>query len=174
MGMIAGMVSISAACGSVEVGSACGIAVLGSFFYIVTSVVLRLAGVDDVMDTFAVYGACGMWGVIAAPFFDWGKGFDFAHGNNGFHCIPTIGLNPDGTSPMGGCMHGAAHKQLRANFALLGAVFIWVAVMSAIVLVILKVTGLLSESKDIESSAYVWPIDDGGEQKNSSQNVDII
>jgi len=154
-GIIAGLVSISAACGSVEVGSACAIAVVGALFYQIFSIILRMAKIDDVADSFSIYGAAGMWGVIAAPLFDWGMGFNHAHGNNGLSCIP----DPRG----GNCMGGAAKFQVAANFAMLGAIFLWVAVLSAIVLVVLKVTKLLAASKDIVGSAYVWPTGDDGQ-----------
>merc|ERR1719162_1886693 len=56
-GVLAGLVSITAACGNVEAGSA-----------------------------IVIGGACGAWGLMAAALFDWGWGADHVHGWSGWDC----------------------------------------------------------------------------------------
>ncbi|CAJ1348866.1 unnamed protein product [Effrenium voratum] len=72
-GILAGLVSITAPCGNVECGSAFGIAILGACVYQGASSLLQKLKVDDPIDAFAVHGAAGAWGVLAAALFDWGK-----------------------------------------------------------------------------------------------------
>merc|ERR1712190_593854 len=85
-GILAGLVSITAGCGNVEGGSAFVIGIIGACIFQGASSGLKMAGVDDPLDAFAVHGAAGIWGVLAAALFDWGKGFDYAHGWSGFDC----------------------------------------------------------------------------------------
>merc|ERR1712170_244349 len=70
-GILAGLVSITAGCGSVDCGSAFLIAVIGGAIYQGTSIVLKKLRIDDPIDAFAVHGAAGAWGVMAAALFDW-------------------------------------------------------------------------------------------------------
>lgn len=37
---------------------------------------LQKLKVDDPVDAAPVHGFCGIWGVLACGFFDWGKGVD--------------------------------------------------------------------------------------------------
>ena len=69
---------------------------------------LILLKIDDPRDAFAVHGACGAWGVLAAIIFDWGHQFDLFHGPNGFHCM--IDRNT------GKCADGFVDDMLWANF----------------------------------------------------------
>jgi Amt family ammonium transporter len=86
-GILAGLVSITAGCGNVESGSAAIIGTIGAFIYIGAKKLLIKLQIDDPLDAFPIHGACGIWGVLAAALFDWGNGFDFAHGWNGFSCV---------------------------------------------------------------------------------------
>merc|ERR1712107_671256 len=86
-GILAGLVSITAGCGNVECGSAFAIGIIGAFVYQGASSLLRFVKVDDPIDAFAVHGACGAWGVLAAVFFDWGTGMDYFNGWNGWSCV---------------------------------------------------------------------------------------
>merc|ERR1719188_561160 len=95
---------------------------------------LQILGIDDPLDAFAVHGACGAWGVLAAGLFDWGKGFDYAHGWNGFDCV---------TAKSGGCKSGAGGEIIAANIVEVVAIASWVAILSLAVFFPLKMAGLL-------------------------------
>merc|ERR1719282_220333 len=86
-GILAGLVSITAGCGNVEAGSALLIAVIGGFVYQGSSMLLQKLKIDDPVDAVPVHGACGIWGVLAAVLFDWGKGVENFHGWSGFSCM---------------------------------------------------------------------------------------
>ena len=64
----------------------------GPFEYGTSKLLIKLK-VDDPIDAFAVHGACGAWGVLAAALFDWGEGFDFHHGWSGFGIRTRIVVN---------------------------------------------------------------------------------
>jgi len=133
-GILAGLVSISAGCGNVECGSAVAIGVTGGILYFLFSLVIRTAQIDDPVDAFSVYGVPGLWGIVAAALFDWGNSFSHVHGWNGFRCL---------ADEFGNCKTDLGGSLVAANFALIGAVFGWVAVLSAIVFLVLKVARLL-------------------------------
>lgn len=68
-GILCGLVSITAGCAVVDTWAACIIgAIGGGIFSFASKTVLKLK-IDDPLDAFAVHGACGAWGVIAAALF---------------------------------------------------------------------------------------------------------
>ncbi|EER06420.1 Ammonium transporter, putative [Perkinsus marinus ATCC 50983] len=75
-GMLAGLVSITAGCANVVPGSAIAIATIGAVVYQFASWSIQKLKIDDPLDAFAVHGACGIWGVLAAPLWDYEQGFD--------------------------------------------------------------------------------------------------
>jgi len=139
-GILAGLVSITAGCGNVECGTAWAIGLLGGFVYVGASKGLQLLKVDDPLDAFAVHGACGAWGVLPAAFFDWGKGFDFAHGWSGFDCV----------SKNGACAPGAGGEIIAANIVEVVAISSWVAILSLAIFVPLRMAGLLVAADDLQ------------------------
>lgn len=65
-GILAGLVSITAGCATTNVTGAFITALVASTIYhYVSSILVRLK-IDDPVDAFAVHGACGAWGLIAA------------------------------------------------------------------------------------------------------------
>jgi len=140
-GILAGLVSITAPCGNVEVGSAFAIGLLGGLIYFGASNLLKLCKVDDPIDAFAVHGACGAWGVLAAALFDWGKGFDYANGWNGWDCY----RGDDGK-----CQSGAWTATFAANCLEILAILGWVGTLSAAMFVPLRLTGLLRASDEAQ------------------------
>merc|ERR1719230_1600963 len=101
-GILAGLVSITAGCVNVDCGWAVFIGVVGGLVFQGASSLLKLLKVDDPIDAFAVHGACGIWGVLAAAIFDWGKGFDYAHGWSGFNCVVDADYANNGKCLEGG------------------------------------------------------------------------
>merc|ERR1719433_1560587 len=105
-GILAGLVSITAGCGNVWSGSALAIGLIGGLVYQGTSALLtKFKLVDDPLDAFAIHGAAGAWGVIAAALFDFG-GLNYVHAWSGWSCM---------TTEDGGCMEGAGGALLGAN-----------------------------------------------------------
>jgi len=69
-GILAGLVSITASCSVVHSWAALLIGCCGGCIYHgASAAVLYWLKVDDVLDAFAVHGACGLWGLIAAALF---------------------------------------------------------------------------------------------------------
>mmetsp|Transcript_67472 Transcript_67472/g.177602 ORF Transcript_67472/g.177602 Transcript_67472/m.177602 type:complete len:164 (+) Transcript_67472:2-493(+) len=148
-GILAGLVSITAGCGNVECGSAVLIGIVGAFFYQGASSLLVKIKIDDPIDAFAVHGACGAWGVLAAAFFDWGTGADYFNGWNGWSCVS----NDDG------CVKGAFNQAVGANFAEVFAIGGWTAGCSLAVFVPLRLLKLLrsddaTQEKGMDSAKH--------------------
>ena len=88
-GILAGLVSITAGCGSMECGSAVATGFVGAIVYQAASMLLQKLKIDDPVDASPVHGFCGIWGCMAVALFDWGKGFDHYHGWSGWDCMPV-------------------------------------------------------------------------------------
>merc|ERR1719436_447064 len=127
-GILAGLVSITAPCGNVETGSAVLIGIIGAFVYQGSSMLLQKLKVDDPIDAFAVHGACGAWGTLAAALFDWGTGTDYFNGWSGWSCVGGAGA----------CVSGAWGEALVANIVEIVAIAAWTAALSAAIFVPLR------------------------------------
>lgn len=143
-GILAGLVSITAPCGNVECGSAFLIGLLGGLVYQGASSLMQKIHVDDPIDAFAVHGACGAWGVLAAALFDWGKGFDHVHGWNGWDCLHEEG---DSSKP---CASGLGGQLLAANILEIVMITLWVGTMSAMVFLPLRLIGFLRADSETQ------------------------
>ncbi|CAK0806553.1 unnamed protein product, partial [Prorocentrum cordatum] len=144
-GILAGLVSITAPCGNVEAGSAVVIGLIGAILYQLASMLLRKLKIDDPVDAVPVHGACGIWGVLAAVFFDMGTlgGNDHFHGWSGFGCM---------TNEEGECAEGLFVDALLAHLIMIGVIIAWSGILSGVVFFLLKLTGCLridSETEDV-------------------------
>jgi len=74
-GILAGLVSITAGCGSVKPFEAMVIGLVGGFVYQGASMLIRKLEIDDVVDAVPVHGACGIWGLLALGIFGEGSIF---------------------------------------------------------------------------------------------------
>jgi len=141
-GILGGLVSITAPCGNVEAGSAFAIGLIGGFVYLGSSMLLQKLKIDDPVDAVPVHGFCGIWGVMAAAFFDWGKGFDTFHGWSGFSCM----TGDDG------CDEGIWGKVFAVQIVLCLAVIAWSGTFSGLTFFALKLTGKLRIDEETEDS----------------------
>lgn len=69
-GILAGLVSVTAPCGSITPECAFVIGIIGGFVYVGFSIMVLKLKIDDPLDAFAVHGGAGLWGVISVGFFD--------------------------------------------------------------------------------------------------------
>jgi len=119
-GLLAGLVSISAGCSVTYPYAALIIGFLGGFVYISTSkLLIYKLHVDDPLDAFAVHGACGFWGVIAAAFF---AAPPFAYSGRVAETDCPEECAGKGSFYGCGCLLGAAVTFLAANIAWTGCI----------------------------------------------------
>ncbi|CAE7672393.1 unnamed protein product, partial [Symbiodinium sp. CCMP2456] len=121
-GILAGAVSVTAGCGNVQASSALAMASIGGLVYCGFSGLLRKMRIDDPVDAFAVHGACGVWGSLAAALFDWG-GLENYHGRNGWTCV-TAGSGDRA------CLEGAFAKAILVQVLFLASVIAWASLWS--------------------------------------------
>ena len=148
-GILAGLVSVTAGCASVTPGFAFLIGLIGGFFYFISKeTILKCCKVDDPVDAVSVHGTCGMWGVLAAALF---TAPELDYRVSGVPGISTdlkgglfIANRADGQSPNWNIM-GAALAEV-------AVVFCWSGTISLIMFAILKVTGLLRVSAEMEAA----------------------
>jgi len=123
-GILAGLVSITAGCATVKPWESLIIGAIGALLYEGTSMLMRRVKIDDVVDAFAVHGACGFWGILALGFFgdpDTGTG-----GNGLFYGGDQLGV------------------QLLAGLAITA----WVGGLSLMIFLPLKLMGALRASDE--------------------------
>ena len=72
--VMAGVVSISAACNNVGVTSSVIIGFIGSMSYIGSCKLLHRYKIDDPTNSFQIFGASGLWGCLAVGIFDGDRG----------------------------------------------------------------------------------------------------
>jgi len=103
---------------------------------------LQKLKIDDPVDAAPVHGFCGIWGVLACGFFDWGKGVDHYHGWSGFGCMAETD---------GSCKTGIAGAAIGAQFILILMVILWSGVLSSLVFLVLKLFESLRISEEVEA-----------------------
>ena len=139
-GILAGLVSITAGCATLFPGFALLSGFLGGIIYFSASkLVLNVCKVDDPLDAFAVHGACGFWGVMAAALFS-DKDLDYR--------VTSV---PGADGKKGGLVFGGTHM-MWAACAQLFSIIGWVASLSSIMFFILKVVGILRVSAEMEAA----------------------
>mmetsp|Transcript_4674 Transcript_4674/g.13520 ORF Transcript_4674/g.13520 Transcript_4674/m.13520 type:complete len:523 (+) Transcript_4674:47-1615(+) len=125
-GVLAGLVSITAGCATVVSWEAMIIGFIGGLLYVAVSALVKRSKVDDVVDAFAVHGACGCWGLIAAGLF----GGPIVKGNGLFH---------------GG-------DQLRAQLFAVVVIVLWSGVLSLVIFVPLRLANMLRYAEDFQEA----------------------
>lgn len=125
-GILAGLVAITGGCAFVKPWEALIIGFIGGLCYQGTSMLMRRLKVDDVVDAVAVHGACGLWGALALGFF----------GNS----AEDIGGN--------GILYGG--DQLGSQIFAVVMIIAWVASLSFIIFLPLRVLKLLRLSDEFQ------------------------
>jgi len=140
-GILVGLVSVTAGCATMESGSAVAVGFIGSFVYQGASMLLVRLKIDDPVDASPVHGACGLWGVLAAALFDWGKGFDEFHGPGGMDCARDV-------SDPSGCASGSG--ALLAQIIMILAIIVWSGTWSTLTFALMRFTNMLRIDDDTE------------------------
>lgn len=122
-GILAGLVSITAACAFVEPWAAVVIGAIGALVYIGAAVLLLKAKIDDPLEAFPIHGACGFWGVIAVALFKFDEG---------------------------GLFYGGGGRLLGVNIGGALIIAVWTVVLIGILFFAMKVAGILRISPEIE------------------------
>jgi Amt family ammonium transporter len=133
-GILAGLVSITAGCGNVHPWASVVIGCVGGVLYMLAADLLVKMQIDDPVQAFPVHGACGIWGVLAAVFFDWGLPYGTLHAWGGHS--PTDG-------------HGFA-EGLTAAATFLGLNIVWSGGTLAVTFAGLGAGKLLRVSEEAE------------------------
>jgi len=134
-GILAGLVSITAGCGNVHPWASVIIGSLGGVFYVFAADLLVKMQVDDPVQAFPVHGMCGVWGVLAAVFFDFGVPNGTYHGWSGHS--PT-----EGETMMGALTYAATF---------LGLNLVWTGALMGVTFGGLSAAGMLRVSTDAEA-----------------------
>jgi Amt family ammonium transporter len=93
-GILAGLVSITAGCAVLKPWETVIVGLIGGIIYQLASMGVRAAKIDDVVDAFAVHGACGIWGTLALGFF--GNPDEGLGGNGVFYGGNQLGVQAFG------------------------------------------------------------------------------
>ena len=78
--LLGGLVAITSGCDTIDAPGALVTGFIATFVYAGAVDLRTCLGVDDVVDAFAVHGACGLWGCVATGLFHRSKGL-FVSGN---------------------------------------------------------------------------------------------
>jgi len=133
-GILAGLVSITAGCGSVHAHSAVIIGLIGACVYMFAADMMVKFKVDDPVEAFPIHGACGIWGVLATGFFDWGVP------NGKYHAWGGFSPTEDATFASG----------MEAQIAGVFAIIAWSGFWLGLVFLGLKKANFLRISKEAE------------------------
>jgi Amt family ammonium transporter len=129
-GILGGLVSITAGCAFVKPWEAIIIGLVGGFIYFGASCLMKKLKIDDVVDAFAVHGACGLWGILSLGLF--GNPDDGLGGNGFFY---NGKLDQLGVEALGGFV-----------------IIAWVSALSLIVFVPMKALGALRLSDEFQNA----------------------
>ncbi|KAK7231152.1 ammonium transmembrane transporter [Aureococcus anophagefferens] len=139
-GVLAGLVGITSPCAVVSPAGAVIIGALAGPVYVAASTAVKKAGIDDAVDAFAVHGACGMWGVIAA----------------GLFATPyyyTVSYYSERKDDCAGIFYGGkATGSFAAAFACIGVILAWVGSTMTILFGTLSATGQLRVTAEVEAT----------------------
>jgi ammonium transporter, Amt family len=136
-GVLAGLVSITAPCGTATPFASFVIGAVGGVLVVFAVLFFDRIKIDDPVGAISVHGVCGIWGVLSVGLF--AKNPDaFVNWYSGDEYEAT------------GLFYGGGIQQLLVQAAMVGIIFAWVAVTSFVILMIIKMTIGLRVSADEE------------------------
>jgi len=113
-GILAGLVSVTAACSTCEPEAAMIMGIVGALVYTSSSKLLIRLQIDDVVDAIPVHLFCGVWGTIAASLFATKDNYALAYYGEVDQCA--------------GVFYGGDGSALVANLVFILSVLTWVGV----------------------------------------------
>lgn len=122
-GVLAALVAITGACAFVDPWAAIIIGFVAGAFTFMTSQWLERAGLDDPIYAFSVHGIAGMWGAVST----------------GLFAVPEL-ITKGGLVGEAGLFYGGGFHQLGVQVLGVVGTFVFVAVLSFIILYVMKVT----------------------------------
>eukprot|EP00183_Erythrolobus_madagascarensis_P006260 CAMPEP_0185843932 /NCGR_PEP_ID=MMETSP1354-20130828/288_1 /TAXON_ID=708628 /ORGANISM="Erythrolobus madagascarensis, Strain CCMP3276" /LENGTH=521 /DNA_ID=CAMNT_0028543523 /DNA_START=21 /DNA_END=1586 /DNA_ORIENTATION=- len=132
-GVLAGLVSITAACPVVEIYAALVIGIIGAGVYVASAMILLLLKIDDPLEAYPIHGGCGVWGCLAVGLF-----------------AKEPYMVAAGFGERAGGFYGGGGDLFLANLVTVLAVIAWTCALIAPFFFILKVAGLLRISPEDE------------------------
>jgi Amt family ammonium transporter len=147
-GVLAALVAITASCAYVDTWAAIVIGAVAGIVTFFTAQWFEKMGLDDPIYAFSVHGIAGIWGTLS----------------NGLFANPNL-IKANGLVGEGGLFYGGGFHQLGVQALGVAGAFVFVAVLSFIILGIIKVTiGLrVTEEEEIigldlsEHGTYGYP-----------------
>jgi len=132
-GILGGLVGITAGCSVVEPFAALIIGLMSGILVVLCSKGVEMCGIDDVLDAFAVHGACGAFGVIVV----------------GALCKSEYSYNVHGYD---GFFYSGEGHLLGIQLLLVLCIFAWVASTTAMVMIPMQYAGILRLSDEIQDT----------------------
>ena len=156
-GILAGLVSITAGCATVTPWAAAIIGAVGGAVCRFASKALLRCRVDDPLDAFAVHGACGCWGLLAAALFT----------------TPHYAVAIAGADASGGLFYGGGAPLAAAALFLIASVG-WVGTLTCCLFAGLNYLGLLRVPPEEEAPTGAGAVGAAasGKGADTAENMD--
>jgi Amt family ammonium transporter len=138
-GALAGLVAITAPCGTVNAGMSVVIGGIGGIIVVFSVLFFDKIKIDDPVGAISVHGVCGAWGVLSIGL--------FAQYDDAFLSL-GLGEGEEFTAP--GLFYGGGFEQLLVQILMILIIAAWVAITAGAVFFILKNTIGLRVSREEE------------------------
>jgi len=96
-GILAGLVSVTAGCGSLAVAGSWAAGAVGGVIVVFSVAALDAAGIDDPVGAFSVHGTCGVWGTLVIGLW----GYDVQGDGSGLGLLSGGGIEQLGIQALG-------------------------------------------------------------------------
>eukprot|EP00903_Cladosiphon_okamuranus_P006451 g6311.t1 len=136
-GILAGLVSITAGCGTYEPEAAFVVGLIGGVFYYLSSNFLVSILLDDVVNATPVHLFGGMWGLVASGLFSSKFGYSATYFE-------------DRSDKCAGVLYGGSGRALAANLVFLLSIAAWVGLVTLVMFVVTKLSIGIRVSKEEE------------------------